>query len=38
MGTNYSKQGIEKIIKLACEVASLEFGRDLLVNLGQENH
>ena len=34
IGTNYSKSSIEKIIRLACEVAGLDFGNDLVVNLG----
>jgi len=34
LGTNYSRKGITKIIKIAAEVAGLAFGRDLLVNVG----
>ena len=34
LGTNYNKPGKEKIIKLACEVASLQFDEDVIVNLG----
>ena len=34
IGTNYNKSSIEKIIRLACEVAGLDFGNDLVVNLG----
>lgn len=34
IGTNYNKGSIEKIIRLACEVAGLEFGKDLIVNMG----
>lgn len=33
MGTNYSRRRIEKITKLACEVANVEFGKDLVVSL-----
>jgi hypothetical protein len=32
-GTNYNKQVIEKVIRLACEVAGISFA-DLKVNLG----
>lgn len=34
IGTNYSKGSIEKIIEMACEVAELQFGSDLIVTLG----
>ena len=34
IGTNYSRQAITKIIQMACEVAGIAFGRDLIVNLG----
>ena len=34
VGTNYSKQNIREILKLACEVAKLTFDSDLIVNLG----
>ena len=34
IGTNYSKASIEQIIKMACEVVGIAFGRDLTVNLG----
>ena len=34
LGTNYNKSSIEKIIRLACEVASLQFGENVIVNLG----
>jgi hypothetical protein len=33
MGTNYSKSALEKIIKLACQTASLKFGTDVVINL-----
>ena len=33
MGTNYSRRRIEKIAKLACEVANVEIGKDLVVSL-----
>ncbi len=35
LGTNYSRQSIEKIIRMACEVAGLRFGRDLRIDLGK---
>lgn len=35
VGTNYSKSDISKIIQLACEVAGLRFGNDLIANLGE---
>jgi len=35
MGTNYSRQGIERILRLACDVASLSFGADLQIQLGR---
>ena len=31
LGLNYSKDGIEKIIKLACETANVKFGKDLIL-------
>jgi len=34
MGTNYSKQAITEIIRLACEVAGVSFGTDLRIHLG----
>ncbi len=34
IGTNYSRQGITKIIRLASEVAGISFGTDLMVNVG----
>jgi predicted type IV restriction endonuclease len=34
-GTNYSRQVIESIIRLACDVASLSFGSDLQIQLGR---
>lgn len=34
MGTNYSKLDFEKIIRMACEVAGVEFGRELVIHLG----
>jgi hypothetical protein len=33
VGTNYSRESIEKIIKMACEVAGLKYGTDLLIKL-----
>ena len=33
LGTYYGKDGIIKILKLACEVAEIEFGKDLVVYL-----
>lgn len=35
MGTNYSRHSISYIIELACGVAELKFGKDLIVNLGK---
>lgn len=35
IGTNYAKREIEKIIRLACEVAGLRFGSDVVINLGE---
>ena len=32
IGTNYNKQTIEKNIRIAAEVAGMEFGRDIIVN------
>ena len=34
VGTNYSKQNIRIILELACEVAGLTFGKNLIINLG----
>ena len=34
LGTNYSRKGISKIIRMAAEVAGLTFGRDLTINVG----
>ena len=34
IGTNYSKATIQKIIRLACEVAGWRFGEDFSINLG----
>ncbi|MBM4285431.1 MAG: hypothetical protein FJ128_09305 [Deltaproteobacteria bacterium] len=34
LGINESKQSIQRIIIMACQVASLRFGQDLIVNLG----
>ncbi len=36
IGTNYSRGNIRKIIKLACEVAGLSFGKNLVLYLGNE--
>ena len=33
MGTNYSRRSIEKMARLACEVANVEFGKDLVISL-----
>jgi hypothetical protein len=33
IGTNYSRENIEKIVKMACEVAGLTYGKDLVVKL-----
>jgi len=35
LGTNYSKQNIQQIIQLACEVAQVDFGSDLTIELGK---
>jgi len=35
IGTNYSRENIRKIIKLACEVANLSYGKDLILYLGE---
>ena len=35
VGTNVSKAQIERIISMACEVAPLEFGRELVVSVGE---
>ncbi len=32
--TRASRAGIEKRIKMACEVAGVKYGKDLIVNLG----
>jgi hypothetical protein len=34
VGTNYSKSNISQIIQLACEVAGLRYGDDLIANFG----
>ncbi|MDY0088191.1 MAG: type I restriction enzyme HsdR N-terminal domain-containing protein [Coriobacteriia bacterium] len=34
LGVNYSKAQIERIVRLACDVAGLRYGRDLVVRLG----
>lgn len=34
VGTHYSRNSIEKILRMACEVAGIKFGSDLVVNLG----
>ena len=34
VGTNYSRQNIEDIIRMACDVASAGFGTDLQIELG----
>lgn len=34
VGTNYSKSNIQDILKLACEVAGLNFGQNFVLNLG----
>ncbi len=34
VGTNYSKRRILHIIQIACDVASVDFGTDLQVELG----
>ena len=33
MGTNYGKKEFEKMLRLVCEVANVEFGKDLIVSL-----
>jgi len=33
VGTNYSRQNIADIIKMACDVASIGFGTDLQIEL-----
>lgn len=35
LGTNVSRAQIERIIKMACEVARVNYGRELSVNLGE---
>ncbi len=34
IGTNYSKRSIEEIIRLACEVADVTYGKEVKINLG----
>jgi predicted type IV restriction endonuclease len=33
IGTNYSRENIEKIVKMACEVAGLKYGADVVIKL-----
>ena len=33
IGTNYSRENIEKIVKMACEVAGLMYGADVVIKL-----
>lgn len=33
IGTNYSRENIEKIVKMACEVADLKYGTDVVIKL-----
>ncbi len=35
LGTNVSHAQIEKIIEMACEVSKVQFGRELIVNIGE---
>lgn len=35
LGTNVSRAAIERIIKMACEVARINYGRELSINLGE---
>lgn len=35
LGTNLSRASIERIIKMACEVAQIDYGRDLSIYLGE---
>lgn len=35
LGTNVSRAAIERIIEMACEVARINYGRDLSINLGE---
>lgn len=35
LGTNVSRAAIERIIEMACDVANLRLGRDLIINLGE---
>lgn len=35
LGTNVSRAAIERIIEMACDVANLQLGRDLIINLGE---
>jgi hypothetical protein len=37
IGINYRKRSIEEIIKLAAEVAGIQFGVDLVIYLGDED-
>ena len=34
LGVNYNKQTIERIIRMACEVAGIDFGNHLQIKLG----
>lgn len=34
LGTNYSRSDINKIIKMACEVAGINWGSEIIINLG----
>jgi hypothetical protein len=36
VGTNYSKKHIREIIRLAAQVANIDYGRDLVVHLGND--
>jgi len=36
VGTNYGKPGIKTILGLACEVAGITFGTDLVIDLGEK--
>jgi hypothetical protein len=36
VGTNYSRASIKKILEMACEVAGLRFGTDLVAELGTD--
>lgn len=35
LGTNVSRAAIERIVEMACDVANLRLGRDLIINLGE---